>query len=148
MKIEIDQSGKIENTSKDTVVAFSNGISASILMRAADKREIQKIFREAGKSQIFIYKLFAIMIFLLVKPHLNKISEIIIDNEYPGKSGVVKDFLMRKVKKINPKFHRENISFGNIGKKSGAHQTAYKVFKGKNKTDKILSVNEALKNLL
>ena len=34
MIIEIDQSGKIENTSKNTAIAFSNDISGSILIPA------------------------------------------------------------------------------------------------------------------
>lgn len=53
MNIEIDQSGKIENTNKDTVIAFSDDTCGSILIKAVDKREIQKIFRDIGKSRIF-----------------------------------------------------------------------------------------------
>ena len=148
MKIEIDQSGKIENTGKDTIIAFSNGIFGSIIISAKDKREIQKVFRQAGKSRIFVYKLFSVLIFILIKPHLNKINEIVIDMEYPGKSAVIKDFLLREIRKANQKFQKENISFGNIGKKSGAHQIAYKAFKKKNKADKTVLAKDILKNLL
>lgn len=38
MQIEIDQSGKIEDTRKDTVLAFSNGKNYSILIPAEVKR--------------------------------------------------------------------------------------------------------------
>lgn len=48
MKIEIDQSGKIEQTSELTVIAFSNGKSATIMISAS---EIQKKFRKIGKSE-------------------------------------------------------------------------------------------------
>jgi len=43
MKIQVDQSNKIEKTNKDSVVGFSNHIFGSILMRAKDKREVEKI---------------------------------------------------------------------------------------------------------
>jgi len=43
MKIEIDQSNKIEQTNKDSVVGFSNNIFGSVLMRAKDKREVKKV---------------------------------------------------------------------------------------------------------
>lgn len=148
MKIEIDQSGKIEDTGKDTIVAFSNGISGSILILAKDKREIQNVFRQGNKSRIFVYKLFSLLIFILIKPHISKIDEIVIDTEYPGKSAIIKDFLLREIRKANPKFQKENISFGNIGKKSRAHQTAYKAFKKKSKVDKTVSLKDILKNLL
>ena len=85
MKIEIDQSNKIEQTNKDSVIGFSNNIFSCVLMRAKDKREIEKVFQRTGKSKIFIYRLFAILIFLLIKGHLRKIDEIVIDKEYPGK---------------------------------------------------------------
>ena len=63
MRIEIDQSGKIENTNKNTIIAFSNNKFKSIFISAKDKREIQKFFRRIGKPRIFVYKTFAILIF-------------------------------------------------------------------------------------
>lgn len=85
MRIEIDQSGKIEDTSKDTVIAFSDDSFGGIIIKARDKREIQKIFRKIGKRKIFIYRLFAILIFLLIKKHLKKISQMIVDFEICSK---------------------------------------------------------------
>ncbi|MBD3279668.1 MAG: hypothetical protein GF390_03080 [Candidatus Pacebacteria bacterium] len=38
MKLEIDQSGKVEYTSHDTVLAFSNGKQGSIFLPAKDKK--------------------------------------------------------------------------------------------------------------
>ncbi|HEX9722115.1 MAG TPA: hypothetical protein VGA53_02520 [Candidatus Paceibacterota bacterium] len=70
MRIEIDQSGKIENTSKDTIIAFSNGIRKAIRISSVDKREIQAIFRRTGKPRIFVYKFFSILVFLLIEKHL------------------------------------------------------------------------------
>lgn len=66
MVIEIDQSEKIEYTHKNTVVAFSNGISGSIIIKSKEKRKIQEIFRKAGKPKIFVYDLFAALIFILL----------------------------------------------------------------------------------
>jgi len=63
MKIEIDQSGKIEDTSKNTIIAFSNGKFKSIFISAREKRELQKFFRRIGKPRIFVYRVFAILIF-------------------------------------------------------------------------------------
>ena len=54
MRIEIDQSGKIENTNKNTIIAFSNNKFKSIFISAKDKREIQKFFRRIGKPRIFV----------------------------------------------------------------------------------------------
>jgi len=148
MKIEIDQSGKIENTNHDTVVAFSNGIFGSIVISAKDKREIQKVFRKTGKNSIFIYRLFAILIFILIKKHIQKIQQITIDIEYPGRSAMIKDFLMREIKKVNPNFHRDNISFGQIGKKSKAHYLAYGVATRKKQPDMAVGAKDILKFII
>jgi len=133
MRIEIDQSGKIEDTNKDTVVAFSNNIFGSVLIQARDKREIQKIFRRIGKSRIFIYKLFAILIFLAIKKHIKEIDQITIDIEYPKWEHLIKDYLLKEIRRVKPDFDAEDISFKAIGKKSKAHSLAYNVFQGKTK---------------
>jgi hypothetical protein len=145
MRIEIDQSGKIEDTNKDTIIAFSNEVFGSILIKAKDKREVQKIFRKIGKPKIFVYKLFAILIFLLIKKHLKKINQIIIDEEYPGKSVLIKDYLLREIRKVRPNFPKRDISFSAVGKKSKAHYLAYGVAIGKKLADKTVSVKEILR---
>lgn len=91
MQIEIDQSWKIEDTNKKSVVAFSNGISASLLIPAKEKKVIQQLYRQAGKPEIFVYKLFSVLIFILVKDYLGKIDSIAIDTEYPGKEALIKE---------------------------------------------------------
>lgn len=145
MKIEIDQSGKIENTNKDTVIAFSNSISSSILIKAKNKREIQNAFRQAGKRMVFVYRLFAILIFILIKKHIPKIQQIIIDTEYPGKSSIIKNFLLQEIRKIAPSFRKDNIMFMQIGKKSRAHYLAYGVESNKKQPDMVVDTKDILK---
>lgn len=145
MIIEIDQSGKIENTSKNTIIAFSNNIFGSLLITGKDKREIQKIFRRVGKPKVFIYRLFAILIFILIKKHIKRIDQIIIDLEYPGKSNLIKNYLLQEIKKEQIEFLSGDISFKRIGKKSKAHYIAYGVAIGKKLPDRRVSVKEVLK---
>lgn len=147
MKIEIDQSGKIEKTNKDTVIAFSDDYFSSILILAKDKREIQKIFRKIGKSRVFIYKLFAILIFLLIKKHLKKIDQIIIDVEYPSWGHLIKDYLVKEIKRVKPDFKPENISFKLIGKRSKAHLIAIEVARKKMSPNLKVGVKEIFKHI-
>lgn len=54
MVYQIDQSGKIENTSVDTVLCISNGKWFSVLIKAKTKREIQKFFRRRGQNRNYV----------------------------------------------------------------------------------------------
>lgn len=65
--IEIDQSGKIEDTSKDTVLALSNGIQFSILI----SRKIKPIinFGLVGKGSNS-HKLASLVVKKKIKPNL------------------------------------------------------------------------------
>jgi hypothetical protein len=148
MRIKIDQSGKTEDTSKDTVIAFSDGKAKSLVIRAKDKREIQRFFRRIGKPRIFIYRVFAILVFLLIKDYLKEIDEIVIDEEYSGKESLIKNFLLEEIQKVNPGFPKGHIRFQRIGKKSKAHFVAYGVFKGKRKADIEVSATKVLKILI
>jgi len=50
MRIEIDQSGKIENTAKPTVIAFSGKRDKSLIIFAGEKQKLQNHFRKIGKK--------------------------------------------------------------------------------------------------
>jgi len=78
-RIYIDQSGKVEYTNKQTVVAYSNGRNKALFISSISKKKIQKVFRDAGKPDLFAYRTFAILIYLLIKEDLNKLSIITID---------------------------------------------------------------------
>lgn len=146
MKIEIDQSGKVEYTSHHTVMAFSNGKKKAILIKAKDKREIQAIFRKMGKNQVFVIRLFTVLIFFLLKNERN-IKNIIIDIEYPGWNAQIKNYLLTDFARNGMKYAPDQISFTRITKKSEAHWHAYHVFKGKRKPEIIIGVKEVLQEL-
>lgn len=133
MKIEIDQSIKLENTSKTTFIAFSNSINHVISISACEKKKIQTYFRRVGKPKVYVVITFTALIFLLIRSYLQNGMMIIIDKEYPGyeKSIIqkLKEFISDNTKKENCRVH-----FVLIGKKSNAHIVAYSAFRGKTKT--------------
>lgn len=138
MRLEIDQSGKIENTSKPTVLAFSNSHSDIIVLKTQDKKAIQTFFRQINKPRLFVHITFVAAIFLLIKDHLAKNDQIIIDREYLG----YEKFIHRKLHEFindNSRVGGITIHSHQIGKKSQAHLLAYSVSRKKtyNKVKKI-----------
>ena len=55
MHVEVDQSGKIEDTATDTVLAFSNEADFAILIPAKVKRVCLRRLRNRGKAGKSIY---------------------------------------------------------------------------------------------
>ena len=148
MNIEIDQSGKIENTNVPTIIAFSNHAAKTILINASDKRHLQQLFREVGRPKLFSYKLFAILIFILLKDHLSELQHIIIDTEYPGWDHLIKDFLLREIRRFRPHFDAKSISFMQIGKKSNAHLLSYSVHKKRQLPTIVVTAGDILKYIV
>lgn len=140
MKVLIDQSGKIENTSKDTVIAFSDSKTYSIKIPAKVKRQAQKMFKTQGAPKLFIYRTFAAGVFFLIREFLNEITDVVIDIEYPGKEKLIRDIILEFIRKNN--LLEPDISFARIGRKPKVHYAAYDVFSKKKKPDKILSFEE------
>lgn len=143
MKIEIDQSGKIEDTARNTIVAFSNSKSYSIKLESETKRKLQLLFRQHAKTKIFIYKIFAAMIYLLISRHINKITHVVIDIEYQGHELLIKDLLIRYLKAHN--LPVPYIDFQRIGNKPKVHYVAYNTFIGARKADRLIDFDTILK---
>lgn len=139
MKIEIDQSQKIEATSKDTFIGFSNNISHVIKIPAKVKRQLKQEFRELGKPELFTYRVFSAGICLLIRDYLRKIDMMVVDEEYTGREPLIKNMLREMLKRMRRKEPR--IYFDRIGKKSRAHEVSYLAMR-KNRANRTLRIGE------
>jgi len=141
MKIEIDQSGKIEKTSKHTFLAFSNGEHFVLKISSTEKKKLQKYFRNIGRPKIYIYATFSALIVTLLKNLKSKNNHIIIDIEYPGKNEIIKNY----IKLFKPGLSDNTFNFHYIGIKSRAHYLAYGTAIKKLKPDLIVGSEDILK---
>ena len=143
MTYQIDQSGKVENTSKLTVVVVANGISKSIVIKGTEKRKLVTAMKSLDYPKTnYVYKIFAAMIFLLIRV-FKKNEVIYIDREYPGHESVIKDTLIWLFAKEGHKVPQ--IGFSQIGKDSPAHHLAISIFRSEIKPNLITTANEILK---
>ena len=126
MQIEIDQSGKVEYTSAKTAVADSLG--NSILLKAADKRNLQNKYRNFGFPRAYTVGVFSCLCALLIKSSYSNHARYLIDTEYPGKDNEIKGSILIFAKRLKVPLRRDQIWFGHIGKKSKAHEHAYNSF--------------------
>lgn len=144
MKIYIDQSGKIEETNRDTILALSNHEQYSVKIHRRTKRRILEQFRLHGKPKLYTLRTFSAGVFLLLKMHKTKIDEVVIDTEYFGKNAIIKSMIEAMFTKA--KFSNDtSITFGHIGKKAKAHLLALSVFRGKKKANKVINYSELQK---
>ena len=147
--VEVDQSGKFEDTTSDTVLAFSNGISQMILIPKKIKRNAVSIMRKLGKKgNMFYLQLFSISLYLLLKDFVHKLTIITIDEEYVSKNKDIKRILLNLANRDENSLESENINFRRIGKKSNAHFVAINCLRGKSKPNKIIKLQEILELIL
>ena len=137
MHIEVDQSGKVELLSVDTIIACSNEKQYSIKIPKKLKQEIYYNYK--NKIKQLKYKLFCIGVYYCLERFLTKSELIIIDDEYHGKNNLVKSVLLSYIRKKYFNFDNKIINFGNIGKKSNAHHVAIETFRGEHKPNEILT---------
>jgi len=141
--IEIDQSGKIEQTWLNTVLAFSNKHQYSILI---PKKLKQTIIKKHKQKQT-ILKIFIIGLYYLLENYLHENKHIIIDNEYEGKQNYIKSSLLSLIRKKYPKFNKDLISISNISSNSKAHEVAINIQRKHIKPQKTLNQKDILKFL-
>jgi len=145
LHINVDQSGKIEKTNVDTVLAFSDGKSAAVLIPAEVKRVCLQALRRGGRRKTtIVLRIFAAGLFLLLQDVLEEITLVTIDQEYPGREGDIKGMLLRLIRASGKEFEKERIVFHRVGKKSAAHFKAYRAYKGFQEADRILTAEDIL----
>ena len=145
---QIDQSGKIEQTNKVTVIAFSNGRHGSVKLSAKDKRYLQDIYRQAGKPKSYTLQIFSALLYLLFEKFKLQKTMITVDKEYPGHETLIKSYLIQLAdKRDKVTLSADEIRFGLVGKGSNSHGVASKAFKS-NRADFSISKEEILSLIL
>jgi len=83
MRIEIDQSWKIERTNKDTIIAFSNEEKGSLKITAEVKRSAFVYLEEKfGRTKLNVFRIFAAAVVLLIAKSKIRVSntDVVIDD--------------------------------------------------------------------
>lgn len=147
--VEVDLSAKVEQWSRDTAVAFSDGIKGSILIRKKDKKESRDWLRcrYPNRSPAFYtYLLLATLIYIAIKPHLPKIQRIEVDDDYPGVSShdKIKNLLLNFLQRDNPSLRGEFINFREV-RGSSADILARRIYEGKLETERKVNLNDIRK---
>lgn len=142
MSAEIDQSGKIENTSVDTVIGLANKIHRSVLLPAREKRKLQTLFRQKKRHPSFPYRVFAALISITIQDSLSSLPELVIDTEYTGKDDLIKFYLIGYIKKFRRHSPLPDITFRSIGRKSPAHILAINTYRKHSKPNYKISAAE------
>lgn len=140
MKIEIDQSGKIENTERHTYIALSNHIQIVLKIKSTEKKKLQQYFRLIGKPRKYVLFSFTALIIILLKKIRQKELTIIIDKEYSGKDNQLKDLLFF----LYPKLKQHHVYIRSIGKKSNAHYLVYGAALSQTKPDVTVSASDVI----
>lgn len=146
--VEVDQSGKVEVFTDDTVLAFSDGIAHTILIPARVKRAGVQTLRLRGfDRKLTTLYLFVAGLYLLLRNHLDRINLIIIDLEYAGREATIKARLLEQIRRVHPYFRDDRILFRRIGKRSRAHHQAWQVYRGRAKADCVIQEAEFISAL-
>lgn len=145
MKYQIDQSGKIEQTNKNTVVAVTNGKSVVLKITSIEKQKLIKTLTLLKKPhKTYIMEILSVIIYIALCDL--KIDDVIIDTEYTGHNASIKEKLIQLFEKDHTLY--PNIHFGFIGKHSHAHIKAIEVFRGDRKANKVLKAEDVLRLLV
>ena len=145
LDVEVDQSIKIEQTSKDTILAFSNDEQVAILIPAKVKRQVLVRLKAKGKPMpVARLMLFSAGLCLLLREAAQNLTAITIDQEYPGHEANIRGMLLRFLRKIGMRIDKEGIVFARLGKRSKAHERAWRVHRGEIAPDRTVTLQELL----
>lgn len=138
-RIEVDQSSRIEELTRDTILGVANEqvIFTLIIPRRA-KRVLYEKFRREGKPKKFAPYVFAVAVSEALQMAPFKSSDVVVDIEYPGYEKEILEIIKQRHPEIN-------VYFTSIGKKSPAHYAAYGVHTGRKNADQNISTATLLR---
>jgi len=148
--VEIDQSGRIDQTDRPTVLALADGTSYSIYLSSKTKRECLIRLREQHRfqsSKKLYVLLFATLLYFLLIDKIAELDLAIVDTELLGLDAQIKEHTINLLRRKGVSVYPDMLTFRQIGKNSPAHHLAWRVFRGLAQPDKVLTAIEILAEL-
>lgn len=145
--VELDQSGKLEQTRWDKVLAFSDGVQSAILIPRGVKRDAFRFLRRRYPQRVGRFhtlQFFAVGVYLLLYPHLHRLEHVAIDREYPGHEGYLKGTLLNYLRREDPSLPPDFISFRLVGEGSPSDALAKSIFRGERKAERVITLKEII----
>lgn len=133
----VDQSGKVEQTNMNTVVAATNTRSVVVILQSRDKQRIFRYAKMYGRRHLYL-RVFAYAIFRAVEERLGRDLKIVIDEEYAGKEHIIRRLLCNFIIEKRGFFDIRRIVFDRVGKHSKAHGLSVLMLKA----DKVIVFSE------
>lgn len=150
--VYIDISAKLEEWTADSVVAMTNGGEIVLIVPASIKRKardwLKEIDRKRRKESIYIYRLLAVLVYLVVGPELRNIDNIIIDNDYPGDdpAAKIKNELVPLLRRKRADFLGKRVQFQQV-KGQQADRLARAVFQNRKRSWRMVTLEEIQESL-
>ena len=129
---EVDISGKVENVDEPTVLALANGMNFSIYLSGLTKKEVLEELRRRNPNRSITkihVQFFAVLLFTLLKDHINQLQSVLIDSEYQGHEVLIKEHLLNLFHKHKITVEPTSIHILKLNKLSPAHKLAISVFR-------------------
>jgi len=134
MHIKIDQSPRIEDWGKHSVIAFSDDNKRAIIVTSQLKREALAELEKRGKARDTAkWIILAAGIFLLIQEVLSETTQITMELEFDEKTMyALRNWLWQKIKRVSPHFDLDDIHClpKKILKQDPAHQRAHELAYG------------------
>jgi hypothetical protein len=139
----VDLSAKLEQWTKDSAVAVSNGETLVIWVSKELKQRSRQLLAERHGRATVRYRLLALLVYLAVRDHLSNIEEIVIDRDYEGAKAeaTIKNVLLNLLRQNGYQAGANFVRFANV-KNSRADQSARRTYIGKERPTKEISWEE------
>ena len=128
--VEVDQSGRIEEFARDTIVAVSDGFTCTVLLTAELKTDLRAALTKRGvRSKLIPVRIFVAAIMLAIYEHRHTIAFLVIDQEYTGYDNELRSLVVDRMRALGAKIDPNTVWVSRIGKKSPAHDAAIRVMR-------------------
>ena len=146
---EVDQSNKIE-CSGYTVLALTNDKDYAVRISGKEKQAAIRTMHEHLEHlspKLIHIRLFTAILYYLLR-ELPPRALVTIDTEYTGHEANIKAMLLYWLRQDRPDIFPDDITFGQVGKKSRAHKKALDIYRGKARADRTLKADNLLKLII